>query len=288
VNAADAARRQAGAQIERARAALAFAKKENQRARDLTQKGVTPPAELDRYDLDLRAREADLTSAEFGSKVADHELAMARAALGAFQKKPAPSDQMEVPSPISGRVLRLMQESEGVVQAGAPLLEVGDPTAIEIVVDVLTSDAVHIRPGAEVTVERWGGEPLSARVRTIEPSAFTRMSALGVEEQRVNAVIELKEPYEKWAALKDGYRVEAKIVTSRRADVLLAPASALFRRDGGWALFRVVDGRARESRVDVGENNGLEVEIRSGIGPDDVVVIHPSERVADGVRVETR
>ncbi len=290
VNATEAARRQSQAQIERAKAALSFAKKESQRAKDLGAKGVTPSADLDRYDLELSAREAELTSTQFGAKVANHELAMARAALGAFTNagKPKSGDQMVVPSPVGGRVLKVLQESEGVVQAGAPLIEVGDPAALEIVVDVLTSDAVRIHPGAEVSIERWGGENLRGRVRMIEPSAFTRLSALGVEEQRVNAIIDLQAPYQKWSALQDGYRVEAKIVVIKQKDVAKVPSSALFRRGDGWALFVVEGERAQVRGIEIGENNGLETEIRSGLEPGAVVIVHPSDRVTDGTRVEAR
>jgi HlyD family secretion protein len=289
VRATEAGRMQSRAQIERAKAALAFAKKEHVRAKSLVGSGALAPAELDRHELELRAREAELASAEFGSKVADHELAMARTALGTFQrKKTSPSQQVEVPSPVSGRVLKLIQESEGVVQAGSPLLEVGDPAALEIVVDVLTSDAVKIAPRAEVMIERWGGEPLRGRVRNIEPSAFTRLSALGVEEQRVNAVIDLEEPYAKWSALRDGYRVEARIVVARKTDVIQVPTSALFRRGDAWATFRVVEGRARETRVEIGQTNGLEAEVLSGVGAGETLVIHPSDRVVDGASVEVR
>ena len=290
VRAAEAARRQAKAQIERASAAESYAQKEAKRTRELSGKGVITESELDRANLEERAREAELASAQFGAKVAEHELSMARAALGAFKGpgKAASEDQLVVPSPVRGRVLQVLQKSEGVVQAGAPLLELGDPSALEIAVDVLTSDAVRIPPGAPVEIVRWGGPSLPGHVRLVEPSAFTRVSALGVEEQRVNAVIDLDAPYEKWSQLMDGYRVEARIVVWKGKDVLTAPASALFRRDDGWAVFVVQDGRAVARRVEVGHNSGLSAEIVSGLSPGDRVVVHPSDRVADGVRVEHR
>lgn len=290
VRAAEAARRQARAQIERARAASSFAKKEAERVQRLADKGVVPDAELDRALLEQRARAAELTSAQFGAKVAEHELSMARAALGAFQApgKAASEEQLVVPSPITGRVLKVFQESEGVVQLGAPLAELGDPAALELVVDVLTSDAVRIEPGDAAEVVRWGGLPLRGHVRLIEPSAFTRVSALGVEEQRVNAVVDLDSPYERWAALKDGYRVEAKIEVWRGENVLVVPASALFRSGDGWAVFVVRDGRARRQPVEIGQNNGLEAQVLSGLEAGARVVVHPSDRVSDDVRVEHR
>jgi HlyD family secretion protein len=284
VAAAQAASMQAGAQIDRARAAFEFATTEEQRNRELLASGVISEQETERAALDRRAREAELTSAKFGAKVTAHELRMAKAALGQFTDK-VPTDQFEVPSPIGGRVLRVIQQSEGVVQPGTALLELGDPKALEIVVDVLTKDAVNIAPGSAVTIEEWGGEPLPAQVRMVEPSAFTRVSALGVEEQRVNAIVDLSAPYESWEELGDGYRVEARIETARASDVVKVPANALFRRDGQWAAF-VLDGAvARLRRLQVGLRNDREVEVVKGIGEGDRVVSHPSDRVKDGVEV---
>ena len=288
VAASEAARRQAKAQIERAEAALEYSKKQAKQTRELVAKGVVAETESDRANLEERSRQAELTSAQFGAKVAAHELSMAQAALGAFSAPGKGGDQMNVPSPVAGRVLKVIQESEGVVQAGAPLVEVGDPAALEIVVDVLTSDAVRIQSGAHVLLERWGGDTLHGRVRLVEPSAFTRVSALGVEEQRVNAVIDLDEPYAKWKALMDGYRVEAKIIVWQGADVVKLPSSALFRRGEGWAVFVVRGDQAAVAPVKTGHDNGLEVEILEGISPGDRVIVHPSDRVTDGVRVAYR
>lgn len=287
VAAAEAGKRQARAEIERAKVALSFAKTQASRARGLVSRGAVAPAELERAELDERARAAELTSAEFGAKVASYEAEMARAALSARDTSAKP-EQFEVPSPVSGRVLKVMHVSEGVVQAGTPLLEVGDPKALEVVVDVLTRDAVRIRSGAKVSVTRWGGDPLAAHVRLIEPSAFTRLSALGVEEQRVNAIIDLDEPYPKWAALMDGFRVEARIVVWQSKETLVIPASALFRQDEGWAVFVFEGGRARRAVVVPGQNDGSTVEIASGLAPGQNVLVHPSDRVSDGARVARR
>ncbi len=288
VLAAGAAQRQARAQIDRAEAALEFAKKQVKTRKALVSQGASPQVELDRQELELRSRKAELTSAKFGARVADHELGMARAALGSISGGKQDGQQLEVPSPISGRVLKLIQESEGVVQAGTPLVELGNPRALEIVIDVLTSDAVQIEPGAPVQVVGWGGPELNAHVRQIEPSAFTKLSALGVEEQRVNAVIDLDEPYEKWKALMDGYRVEAKIIVFQAQNVLKVPASALFRKGDTWALFCVADGHAQLREVSVGRSNGLETEIKQGLAEGEIVIPHPSDRVSDGVSVLTR
>jgi HlyD family secretion protein len=287
--AALAAERQASAQIERARASMQFAKVEADRDRQLFARNVIGRGELDQTLLRERTSRAELESSQFGARVADHEVAMARAALkrlSAVQKDAA--EQLDVPSPIKGRVLKVLQESEGVVQPGAPLVEVGDPAALEIVVDVLTSDAVRMRAGAKVSIERWGGAPLEGRVRRIEPSAFTRLSALGVEEQRVNVQIGLADPRAKWQALGDGYRVEVRIVVWENEDVLKVPTSAVFRHAGGWAAFVVVDDIARLRQIEIGERTARELQVVRGIEPGERVVIHPSDRVADGVEVEAR
>jgi HlyD family secretion protein len=287
VSAAQAASQQADAQIERARTALDFAIKESQRSQELLQRNSLSAQQAERSLLEQRAREADLTSATFGAKVAAHELRMARAALGQLTDKDT-GEQLEVPSPIGGRVVRVIQESEGVVQPGTQLLELGDATALEIVVDVLTKDAVAIRPGSPVSIEEWGGEPLPARVRLVEPSAFTRTSALGVEEQRVNVIVDLAAPHEQWQALGDGYRVEARIEVFRADDAVKVPSSALFRRDGGWAVFVVEGEVARQRTLKTGLRNDREVEVLEGLGAGEVVILHPSDRVQDGVEIVRR
>jgi HlyD family secretion protein len=245
----------------------------------------------ERAELQERTSREELASAEFGARVAEYDLQMAQAALGRLDKKPSAKEQeqLEVTSPVKGRVLKVIQESEGVVQPGAPLLEIGDPSALEVVVDVLTSDAVHVQPGASASIERWGGErPLKAHVRLVEPSAFTRVSALGVEEQRVNVVIDLDEPHATWAALGDGYRVDARIVFWQSDGVLCVPASAAFRRDEGWAVFKLDHDIAKLSTVELGHVNPDTVEVQRGLSAGAQVVMYPSDSVRDGVQVEAR
>ncbi|MCC6213284.1 MAG: HlyD family efflux transporter periplasmic adaptor subunit [Polyangiaceae bacterium] len=289
LSAAEAARRQVRAGVDRARLAADYARREAERTRRMVAQGAVVGAEADRASLEERSRNADLAAAEFGVKVADYEVAMARASLGALKaRRDEREESLVVPSPIAGQVLAVLHPNEGVVQPGTPLLEVGDPAALEIVVDVLTADAVRITPGARVTLERWGGAPLAARVRIVEPSAFTRVSALGVEEQRVNVVVDLDEPYERWSRLRDGYRVEAKIVVWEAAEVARVPAGALFRSGAEWAAFVIRDGRAVRTRVEIAHDDGSLVEVLSGVAPGDHVIVHPSDRVRDGVRVEPR
>lgn len=284
VAAAQAGTKQADAQIERAEATLQSAQDEAKRYEALHRENVVTAMELERAVHEERARQAELTSARFGAKVARHELSMALAALGRHGPT-ADIESLTVPSPITGRVLKLLQQSEGVVQAGAPLLEVGDPKALEIVVDVLTSDAVHIHPGSPVTIEEWGGAPLSGAVRLVEPSAFTRLSALGVEEQRVNAIIDLSDPYDVWRALGDGYRIEARIEVYRSADALRVPQSALFRHGGKWAVFVVEGETAHLRQVEIGRRNDTHAEVQSGLEAGQTVVVHPSDDVVDGAKV---
>jgi HlyD family secretion protein len=289
VAAAGAAQRQAAAQIERARAALEFARRDAEQQRALRAQGAVTDREVERAELEERTAQADVTSAEFGARVAAYELETARAALGRMQPGAKSSGEEEVvTSPVRGRVLQVITRNEGVVQAGSPLVELGDPAALEVAVDILTSDAVEVKPSCSVTLEAWGGPPLSGRVRLVEPSAFTRVSSLGVEEQRVNAVIDLTEPYAKWSRLGDGYRVEARIVTWAGDGVLSVPVSAAFRSGDGWAVYAVEEGRARLRPVEIGHRTDTRVEIVSGLSEGARVIPHPSDRVKDGVEVSVR
>lgn len=288
VDAALASVRQAKAQIERAKATVDFAKKDAENTLKLLQSGTISELERDQAALKERSANAELASAQFAAKVASHELVMARSALSRFEKSGTDQDdQFEITSPTTGRVLHVIERSEGVVQPGTPLLEIGDPKALEIAVDVLTSDAVSISPGARVTIERWGGEPLGALVRMVEPSAFEQVSALGVKEQRVNALIDLKDPYEKWQLLGDGYRVEAQIEVYRNPRALLIPWSALFRRDDGWATYVVAEQdngshRAELRAVSVGKRNDTFAEITRGLAAKTRVIVHPSDSIESG------
>lgn len=283
---AAAALKQGQAQIERTRAARDFATTDAARTRALFREHTISQAELGRALLEHRARDAELTSAEFANKVSVHELSMARAALGRFDDgKHGEIEQFEVPSPIGGRVLKVMTESEAVVQAGAPLVEVGNPEALEVVVDILTNDAVQIRPSSGATLEGWGGKPIKAAVRLVEPSAFTRISALGVEEQRVNAIVDLDAPYADWAQLGDGYRVEAKIEVYRAPAATRVPAGALFRSGERWAVFVIEGTVARLRALELGRRNDAHAEVLKGLSPGERVIVHPNDQVTDRVSV---
>lgn len=289
VDAAFAARRQAQASVNRARFQRDFAKQESERALAVVQKGGLARSDADRAVSTYRSSEEEVHSAEFGARVAEHQLKLAQTALVQLSGKAEEGEQLDIISPVDGQVLKVFQESEGVVQGGTPILEVGNPAALEIVVDVLSQDATRISPGAPALIERWGGQtPLRGRVRIVEPSAFTKVSALGVEEQRVNVIIDLDDEREKWASLGDGYRVEARISVWEGEDVLSAPASAVFRSDEAWATFVVEEGTAVLRKVEIGETNGLQTEIRSGLDEGDEVIAYPSDSVRDGVSVRAR
>lgn len=231
---------------------------------------------------------AELRSARFTVATARHELEAARTALG-YAAAGGSGEPVLVRAPVAGQVLKIPRKSEGAVEAGQPLVEIGDPRALEVEVDVLSADAVRIRPGTRVLFERWGGDGvLEGVVRVVEPAGFTKVSALGVEEQRVWVIVDFKSPSEQWQRLGDGYRVEASFVLWEGEDVLQVPASALFRDGEGWAVFAVEEGRAVRRRVDTGQRTGLAAEVRGGLAAGDRVVVHPDDRLRDGVEVSGR
>jgi len=289
VDAAAAARRQAQAAVNRARFQRDFAKQESKRALAVVQQGGLARSDADRAVSTYRGSEEELSSANFGARVAEHQLKLAQTTLMQLSGKGEEGEQMEIISPVAGQVLKVFQESEGVVQSGTPILELGDPGALEVVVDVLSQDATRIPAGASTLIERWGGKnPLRGHVRVVEPSAFTKLSALGVEEQRVNVIIDMDDERKLWASLGDGYRVEARISVWEGKDVLRVPASAVFRSEEAWATFVVEAGTAVVRTVELGETNGLETEVLSGLEEGETVIAYPSDSVRDGVSVEAR
>lgn len=292
VRAADAAREAAAAQRERAVSAAKLAAAEFERARQLREQKVASPQEFDLAQMRAETAAQETRAAEFGLRVAAFELEQARALLTRGQpaegiQSPAELPPLVVTSPVDGRILRVFQESARVVPAGFALMEVGDPTDLEVRIEVLSRDGVAIRPGARVILERWGGdEPLNARVRLVEPSAFTKISALGVEEQRVYVIADFTDPLEKRPTLGDSYRVEARVVTWEKADALHAPAGALFQRGGQWQTFVIEGGRATLRAVKTGRSNGVVTEILEGLAEGDPLIVYPGDKVLDGTRVK--
>jgi HlyD family secretion protein len=228
-----------------------------------------------------------VNAAVFAAQAAASELQRAQARVA-----PAPlaaGRVVTVTAPVDGVVLKRNRESESFVPAGDPLVEIGNPHQLEIVSDLLSTDAVKVQPGARALVEQWGGDKvLEAVVRRVEPSGFTKISALGVEEQRVNVILDFKDPAGAWTALGDAYRVEIRIVIWEAADVVKAPTGALFRSTDQWAVYVVEDGRARRTRVELGQQTGQEAEVLSGVGEGARVVLHPPDTLEDGARVEER
>ena len=293
VKAAEAARDLARATVVSAAAEDEFAQSEFKRASNLAARGNTSLSGLDRARMEARTKRAELTEARAALRVREFQLQTAQAALlGPDSAQPDSTDGsccFEVRAPVSGTILRIYRESEAVVAAGAPLVEIGDPKDLEIVVDLLSTDAVSVTPDDDVLIDGWGGErSLNGRVRRVEPFGFTKTSALGIEEQRVNVIIDFVDPPELWRRLGHGYRVVTRIVRWRGKDVVRVPLSALFRQGDAWALFKAVEGRARLTTVKVGHMNSHRVEILAGLEPGETVLLHPSDRIEDGVRVAAR
>lgn len=287
--AAHAALDRARAELNRARGELDFAVTDRERYRRLATEAVVSEEKVDAAELEARRCEDALHAAEHAVEGAVHQLKAAESRLIESGEAIGDSTGLALHSPIDGVVLRRLRESESIVPAGEPLLEVGDPADLEIVADFLSSDAVRIRPRDAVLVERWGGKgTLHGRVRRVEPSGFMKVSALGVEEQRVNVIIDVEEPPAMRPGLGDGFRVEVRVVVWEADDVLSVPVGSVFRSSEGWAAYRVDDGRARQRSVEIGERGTRRVEIRSGLADGDVVILHPGEDVADGVRVKRR
>ncbi len=301
VEAADAAVARAKSRIARARTALAQARDTLRRGEALARDRFISASQLQNDRLAVRAAEQELASAEEDRHVAGHELEQARAALGAAREDDRGA--FAVRAPVTGRVLRVVQTSAGTVALGTPLIELGDLAELEIVAELLTGDALQTTPGTPVRIERWGGAgTLNGRVRRIEPAGFTKVSALGVEEQRVNVLIELTDPPERWRALGDGYRVAVRLLVVVRDKVPTVPVGAVFPRPDGdgaataatsdaalpMAVFVIENGRARLREVMVADRNGRDAWIASGLRAGERVIVYPGDAIVDGARVEVR
>ncbi|MGC4015583.1 MAG: HlyD family efflux transporter periplasmic adaptor subunit [Luteolibacter sp.] len=284
----EAALRQAHESMDAARAASDLANADRDRVRSVQMPGSISKSDRDRVEGDANVKGAQLRAAEFSLKVAEFELAQARTAL----ERPKPDitgNLAEVKSPVSGRVLKVMQESEGVVTPGTQILEVGDPADMEIEAEILSRDAVAIHEGDAVDIEQWGGEQvLKARVRRVEPAGFTKVSALGVEEQRVIVLSDLVDPPKEAARLGDRFRVEVRVAVWHRDDVPVIPAGALFREGNAWKTFAYRSGKAHKVTLEVGHTDGRFTEVLSGLEVNDEVLLHPPDTVKDGTEVKKR
>jgi HlyD family secretion protein len=301
LGAAQANLQRAATRIDAATVALQQARNELRRTEQLAQQGFVAPTKVDGDRLAMQAAQKELDTAAEGRHIAAHELEQARAALVATRGSPSPAaaagaGRFEVRAPVAGRVLKLHQTSEATVALGAPLVDLGDTTHLEVVAELLTTDALAAQPGRDVRIERWGGPgTLSGRVRRVEPAAFTKVSALGVEEQRVNVLIDITSPTAQWAALGDGFRVAVRIVTRSEPAVLRVPVSAVFplpategAASAGSAVFVFQQGRARLQPVTVGGRNGSLAWVQQGLQAGAKVIVYPPATVADGARVAPR
>jgi len=290
VQAAQAAVDLAEAKIKEANSQLEFAKNDLRRAQELAASRTISARTLEKAKLDVDSGEAAVASAKATLEVRRRELESAKARLiQPGEVNGGERSAVQVRSPIDGVVLKIIAESEQVVQPGAPLIDIGDPADLEIAVDFLSRDAVRIKPGAPARIESWGGDKiLNARVRRIEPTGFTKISALGIEEQRIKVILDFTGPPDEWRRLGHGFRVIARVVVWHSDDVLQVPLGALFREGENWAVFAVADRRAQRRLVKIGERNLHAAHVLDGLKPGEQVVLHPSDRVHDGVRVEPR
>jgi len=281
--------KQAEENLNLAREEKRFADIELQRIQNLYESGIGSEQGLDQAKLAARRANAQQASAEFAVKVSEYEIRAARSALQVFQASGG-QEQISIEAPVSGRLLKIHQKSEGTVQASMPILEIGDPYSLEIRVDLLSTDAVQVEPGTNVRIKRWGSNRiLEGTVRVVEPAGYTRISALGVEEQRVPVIVDILSPHEQWQRLGDGYRVVAEFIIWEADEVLQVPSSSLFRTAGEqWALFVVDEGTAQLRKVETGQQSGLQTQILSGLESGESVITHPDERIEDKVKIEIR
>lgn len=284
----EASRKRTEASLEAAAAALKLAEAERGRIRSVKKDGTVSDSDRDRIEAEASVKAAEVRAMEFALQINDYELAQARAVL-ARPDLDTQGNLVEVKSPVSGVVLAVMQESETIVAPGMQILEIGDPTDIEIEAEILSRDAVAIEAGDAVEIEQWGGEnPLKGRVRRVEPAAFTKISALGVEEQRVYVLADLVDPPADAKSLGDRYRVEVRVAIWHSDDVLTVPSGALFRQGNVWKTFVYQDGKARLVSVEAGHTDGRNTEVLSGLNAGDRVLQHPPDTVKDRVSVVER
>lgn len=283
---AEAALAVARAQVASAEAEAELAARELERVRGLVEQGHLPEEQLDRARARHNAAQAGLRSARFGVDVARHELEAARSVLS-LASDGQETQLLKIGAPIDGVVLTRERQSAGRVHAGETLMVLGDLASLQVEVDLLSQDAVRLSPGMSVELERWGGDKLlPGRVRRIEPAAFTHISALGVEEQRVWVIVDFSGEREDWQALGDGYRIQARFILWEGDDVLQVPASALFREGNTWATYVIENGRAARRVVEPGRRAGLMVEVKAGLEEGERLVLHPGQDVEPGSRVE--
>jgi len=289
--AAEAAVALAEAEVRRTEAAREFARSELQRAQALARTDAISARALEKAALDVEVSEAALASAKAQLDVRRSERGVVAARLidpASANSQQSPACCIQIRTPVTGRVLKIIQESETVVPAGAPLIEIGNPLDLEVVADLLSTDAVRINAGAPVRLDGWGGQPVRGRVTRVDPAGFVKVSALGIEEQRVRTTIDFVDPPQAWSRLGHDYRVIVHVTVWNAENVVTVPVSALFRKGDEWAVFSVRAGRARMTAIRIGQRNNRTAEVISGLAEGDRVVLHPSDRVKDGQTVSER
>jgi len=292
--AAESAEAALKAALEKERVATAdagYIEQRRDRLKALYDKGAIARDQFDQIESEAKKARAFRESAAAEVNVARSELNRAKITLQNFSSTPKENrrDAVQIAAPLSGSIFRVYRESEGAVNVGEPLLDIGDVKNLEVRVEVLSSDAVKIRKGTQVLFKRWGSdEPLIGKVRLVEPAGFTKISSLGVEEQRVLVIAEITSPPEKWQALGDAYRLEAHFIIWEEQNVLQVPASALFRRGSQWAVFADEKGKARSRMVEVGQRNGLAAQILSGLKENEKVLAYPDDTISDGTKIRPR
>ncbi len=285
LNAAEARKHEALARIDEARARLEQIERELDRRRTLVQDSILSQEEFERGALAATSAQRQLEAAQASLEVIEADAAAARANLMGSSSQTLSGKAISVPAPSTGRILRVFEENETIIQAGTPLLAIGNADKLEVVVDVLSEDAVQIQPSNAVIIEEWGGAPLRGSVRMIEPDAFTEIMALGVEEQRVNIIVDVSAPP---SELGSGYRVEARIVTWMASDVITVPTNAFFQKDGTWHVFTVEDGQAASRPISIGHRSAEAAEVIAGLEAGDEVILYPTDQIQDGVAVQPR
>jgi HlyD family secretion protein len=288
VKAAEAARNSAAAVLKEAQADVDHAEPELRRTESLATRGLTAKMLLEDAQRQERLAVAALEAAKASLRVKEFELENARTLLADFRDSNAPA-AISLKAPVSGSVFRVAQQSEAVIAAGTPIMEIGDPRDLEVMIELLSTDAAKVIPGSTALVTDWGGDSdLAAVVRMVEPSGFTKISALGVEEQRVRVILDIRESRSKWQQLGDGFRVNARIVVWQTGDTIRVPLGALFRNGNAWQTFVVKDGRAVRTNVTVGRSNDSDAQVLGGLLPGDKIIVHPSDQITDGTRVSVR
>lgn len=292
IQTADSALTLAQAEVNQAQAELDFAMSELSRMRELRVQNSVSERELDNAERAFKTRRAALATAQAGLQMRVYELERNKALLlspSTSEEQRGNCECINITTPVNGRILKILNKSEGVVSAGTPLLEIGDPQDLEIVVELLSFDAVKVQPGQRVLIKNWGGEkPLEGRVNHIEPIGFLKVSALGIEEQRVNVIVDLQSDFKEWARLGHGYQVDVEIILWEGEKILNLPLTALFREQQDWAVFAIEDDIVQKRLVQIGQRNGFNAQILSGMQEGDWFVLHPNDQISEGVKVASR